>query len=197
MLLIIDMTNGKQVKYLKMLEFYIKKSKIDYSLISNIDNICLIDYTKVKGVIISGSSLSLVTLDKHSINFLRKAIYPLILTNVPVLGICFGYQLLNYIFGGSINKMKQTEKCFKNIKINKNPLFINENNYKNLTVWLYHTDYINKLSHLFKIIAYDDNNNIMAFYNKKKKYFGVQFHPEASIDTHFILKNFLNICKIF
>ncbi len=195
MLLIIDMTTDKHVKYRNMLETYIKKKNINYSIISNIDNMCVINYSKVKGIIISGSSLSLTKLDQHTINFLRKAIYPLILTNVPVLGICFGYQLLNYIFGGNINKMKHTEKCFKNIIIKKNPLFINKNNKKNLNVWLHHTDYINDLSHLFKVIAYDNNNNIMAFYNNKHNYFGVQFHPEASIKTEFIINNFLHICK--
>ncbi len=194
MLLIIDMTINKKSKYLNMLMSYLDKIKIKYFVVSNLEDFLKLNYLKIKGLIISGSSLSLLQLNNEKLEILRKAIYPLILTDVPVLGICFGYQLLNYVFNGKINKLKYMEKCTKEISINNaNKLLKNPKN--KLRVWLHHKDYITELSRMFEAIAYD-NKYIMAFYNKQMQYYGVQFHPEAKSETLYIIKNFIKICKI-
>jgi GMP synthase (glutamine-hydrolysing) len=195
MILVIDMTINNYTSHLVMLKNYLENNNIKFNIISDIRQLCNFDYNKINGIIISGSSLSMIKLNEHKIDFLRKAIFPLILTKAPVLGICFGYQLLNYIFGGEIKKMKNTDNCNKIININNNHLLFKGKN-KTITVKVYHQDQISKLSNLFEIIAIDNNNNIMAISNKKHKFYGVQFHPEALQETYFIIDNFLKKCKI-
>jgi GMP synthase-like glutamine amidotransferase len=94
----------------------IQKTKT--KLICTLDDLDNIKLEKITGIIIVGSSLSLIKDNKIDETY-QKIIAPLILLNVPVLGICYGHEILNLLLGGTIKKMTHEENIIKNIFIKK------------------------------------------------------------------------------
>ncbi|TRZ48485.1 glutamine-hydrolyzing GMP synthase [bacterium] len=143
-----------------------------------------------KGLILSGGPASVT--DKKS-PYPDKGIFKL---GVPVLGICYGMQVIAEMLGG---KVKHT----KGRQYGKIELFINENRDLfaqlpgNFTCWASHGDYVSKVPAGFRASAHTMNAPVMAISNRQRKIYGVQFHPEV---THTekgnqILSNFLfKIC---
>ena len=170
----------------------IKKTK--FKLICKLADLHSINLQKVKGIIITGSSLSLVENNEIDETY-QKIMIPLILLNVPVLGICYGYEILNLLLGGTIEKMKHGEDITTNIFINKNSKIFKGYKKLKLEVKLHHYDQINKISKFLNLTSNDSKKNIMSFENEKNNIYGVQFHCEALESTHFIIDNFLDICK--
>ncbi len=139
-----------------------------------------------KGMILSGGPES-VTQKKSPRP--DKKIFKL---GIPILGICYGMQVIAEMLGGRVKHTKERE-------YGKAELFIDENRYLfnhlpgNFTCWASHGDYLTKAPPGFVISAHTLNSPIAAIANQKKKIFGVQFHPEV---THTekgnqILANFL------
>jgi GMP synthase (glutamine-hydrolysing) len=143
-----------------------------------------------KGLILSGGPASVT--DKKSPSP-DKGIFKL---GLPVLGICYGMQVIAQMLGG---KVKHT----KGRQYGKVELFTDENRDLfaqlpgNFTCWASHGDYVNKMPPGFKTSAHSMSAPIMAIANRQRKIYGVQFHPEV---THTekgnqILNNFLfKIC---
>lgn len=142
------------------------------------------------GIILSGGPKSVY--DKNS-----PSLDPRILElGIPVLGICYGLQLICKLSGGKVKPAKDREYGKANLKVvSKNVLF--ENVKKNSIVWMSHGDYLTKLPEGSKIIGTSEHSPICAVANNKKKIYGVQFHPEVN-HTHEgkkILSNFVHkIC---
>jgi GMP synthase (glutamine-hydrolysing) len=160
-----------------------------YSEIINFNKIKnLINEKKIKGIILSGGPL---TITKRKSENLNNDILNL---NLPILGICYGHQILAKKFNGKIKKSKTREfghaivKSYSKSSITKN--FFNKN--KSL-VWMSHQDIVYKLPHGFKKVAFTNNSKYAIITNEKKKYYGVQFHPEVSHTQNgkIIIKNFL------
>ncbi len=149
----------------------------------------------VKGIILSGGPLNVYQINKYT--FDKK-----ILNNKkPVLGICFGHQILSKLNGGRVMQSKFREFGLTNIlKKRESPLvknFFNKNN--NNKVWMSHADQVSKLPKNFNIVASSQNSKFAIIENKSKNYFGVQFHPEVTHTENGkkIIKNFIfSICKI-
>jgi len=149
----------------------------------------------VKGIILSGGPLNVYESNKFKFN--KKILY----LNIPVLGICFGHQIISKELGGKVKKSKYREFGLAEIKkINNSKLINNFFNKKNTNeVWMSHADQVSKLPNGFKVIASSQNSKFSIVENYKKKFYGVQFHPEV---THtkkgkILLKNFLFfICKV-
>ena len=116
-------------------------------------------------------------------------------TNLPILGICYGMQLLANEFAGKVDKTDKREYGNAELIINGNSLIFKNIPKKN-NVWMSHGDKIINLPTDFKIIAKTDNSFCAAF--EKNNIFGVQFHPEVD-NTKYgnqILSNFaIEICK--
>ena len=122
--------------------------------------------------------------------------------NIPILGICYGHQLICKYLGGSVITSKKREfgKAFIKVK-NKSKIFegIYKKN-KNYQVWMSHGDKVNKLPKSFKIIASTLNARFAAIANEDKKIYGLQFHPEVihTLDGDKIIRNFVKkiaLCK--
>jgi len=148
----------------------------------------------IKGIVLSGGPLTTtnknsVSLDNHILNF-----------NLPVLGICYGHQILAKKFGGKI-KISQTREFGHAIVKSKlsSPITTNFFKGKNNSVWMSHQDIVYKIPHGFKKIASTNNSKFAIIANEKKKYYGIQFHPEVShtINGKILIQNFVfKICKI-
>lgn len=144
-----------------------------------------------KGLILSGGPMSVYDIGapKISSEFFKL--------NIPVLGICYGLQLVSKEYGGIVEPAEKREYGKANIIIEKDSVLL-KNVKNNSVVWMSHGDYITKLPEGFEVLAKTENSPICAITNEKEKIFGVQFHPEV-VHTEFgkeIIKNFLfDICQ--
>ncbi len=166
-----------------------------YSEIINFKNINkLKNNFTIKGVILSGGPLSIT--GKKSIRLSNI----LIKMNIPILGICYGHQILAKKFGGKI-KVSKNREFGKAILNNKANCILTKNFFRNKksSVWMSHQDIVQKLPKGFKTVASSQNSKFAIIANEKFKYYGVQFHPEVSHTKYgkTLIKNFLfKICKI-
>ncbi|NEZ46803.1 glutamine-hydrolyzing GMP synthase [Clostridium niameyense] len=117
---------------------------------------------------------------------------------VPILGICYGDQLMAYTLGGEVTSPDKREYGKTEVELDNNNLLFSEMKEKD-QCWMSHTDYISKVPAGFKIIATTDECPCAAMMNEEKNLYGVQFHPEVE-HTLFgkqLLKNFLfKICGL-
>ncbi len=149
----------------------------------------------IKGIVLSGGPLNVNQKNKFSFD---KKILKL---NIPILGICFGHQILSKLNGGTVKQSKHREFGLANIHKKKNSLLINKffNNKKTKKVWMSHADQVSKLPRNFKVIASSTNSKFAIVENNIKNYYGVQFHPEVTHteDGKKLISNFIFlICKI-
>lgn len=144
-----------------------------------------------KGIIFTGGPASV--LDPKA-PFCNKEIFNL---GVPVLGICYGMQLMGVMLGGSVEKADQREYGKVDIKVNtSSELFDGVEG--DTSCWMSHTFYVNKLPEGFENISTSGNCINTAMEHKEKKLYAVQFHPEVmhTPKGKDMLNNFLyKICK--
>lgn len=140
-----------------------------------------------RGLVLSGGPASVSEKKSPKID---KGIFKL---DVPILGICYGMQLIAHMFGGKIKQTKSRE-------FGRAELFIDDykdlftNLPSNLTCWMSHGDHISKLPKGFVSLAHTLNIPIASFADKKRRIFGLQFHPEVAHTSRGenILSNFLH-----
>ena len=150
--------------------------------------------SNIKGIILSGGPLSVYQLNN---DLFDKKILSL---GIPILGICFGHQILSKFNGGKVKQSKHREFGLANIyKKNESKLIKNFFNKRTKKVWMSHADQVSKLPKNFKVIASSENSKLAIVENRLTKLFGVQFHPEVTHteDGKKIFSNFIFlICKI-
>ena len=154
----------------------------------NIDN-------SIKGIILSGGPLNVYQINKYS--FDKRIIE----NQIPVLGMCFGHQILSKINGGRVKQSKYREFGLANIRKKRESILTkNFFNKKNINkVWMSHADQVSKLPKNFNVIASSQNSKFAIIENKKKNFYGVQFHPEVTHTENGkkLINNFIFlICKI-
>ena len=145
-----------------------------------------------KGIIFTGGPNSVYGEDTPQI---EKEVFEL---GVPVLGICYGQQLMSHLLGGRVDTAPVREYGKSHVNLdNSSKLF--KGIEKEEVCWMSHTDYVAEAPAGFKIIAHTDVCPVAAIANEEKKLYGVQFHPEVE-HTPFgkdMLRNFLlNICDL-
>lgn len=97
---------------------------------------------------------------------------------IPILGICYGAQLMGYVLGGSVARATHREYGKKLLSVNtQNPLFKSVK--QNTVCWMSHTYFLNSLPAGFTITASTDTCPAAAIANTEAKLYGVQFHPEV------------------
>jgi len=148
-----------------------------------------------RGIILSGGPLNVYQNNKF--NFDKK----ILKLGLPVLGICFGHQILSKELGGRVKKSNQREFGLATINKVSNSIltkdFFNKKNVSN--VWMSHADQVSKMPAGFKIVASSINSKLTIIENSKNNFYGVQFHPEVThtIKGKILLRNFLFlICKM-
>ena len=144
-----------------------------------------------KGIILSGGPASVYAADAPISD---KRIFSL---GVPVLGICYGLQLMAFQLGGEVDRAGKREFGRARLIVDsENGIFSGVT--KSTEVWMSHGDALTKLPAGFEPIAHSDNAPICAIRNQEKKIYGVQFHPEVvhTKEGKKILSNFLfEICR--
>ena len=116
---------------------------------------------------------------------------------IPVLGICYGMQLITHMLDGKVSPADDREYGRAQLKVKEYSHLLNGVK-NNSTVWMSHGDRIDKLPTGFKTTAFTDNSPIAAIENSITKIYGLQFHPEVVHTSEGIklLDNFIfNICK--
>lgn len=156
---------------------------------SDIDN--EIEKENIGAIIISGGPCSVDENEKF-IEIVKK-ILEKTRKGIPVLGICFGHQLIAYVMGGKVEKRFKSE--FGETKINvltRDVLFEGVPNI--FTAWMSHNDTVTSLPDELVVLAVSENNVIASYRHKELPIYGVQFHPEVTHTEYGldILRNFLS-----
>ena len=143
------------------------------------------------GIIFTGGPNSVYEENSPQI---EKEIFEL---NIPVLGMCYGMQLISKDFGGVVEKAKNREFGKTNAKItNTSPILKNMSD--DSIVWMSHTDFVSQKPQGFEIIQVTDSCPVAAIANEDKKIYAVQYHPEVNhtVEGKILIRNFLyEICK--
>lgn len=98
---------------------------------------------------------------------------------IPVLGICYGLQLMSMLLGGTVKKGITREYGETLVDISNDSLIFEKLPKKNICL-MSHTDLVDNLPEGFKITAKSSNCPIVAIENEDKKLYGIQFHPEVN-----------------
>lgn len=146
----------------------------------------------IKGIVLSGGPSSIY--DKNA----PKLSSDILEQKIPILGICYGEQFIASLAGAKVTPSSQREYGHADLEIlDKEDLFFDIQD-NNISVWMSHGDRIENLPSGFEAIGKTKNACFAAIADKKRKIYGVQFHPEV---THTklgkeILSNFLfRICE--
>ena len=147
---------------------------------------------KPRGIILSGGP--------HSIYDRGAPVSPAELFDlgVPVLGICYGLQLIAYQLGGEVDRAARREYGQAKLVIDDDTdLFagLRQEEGGGTTVWMSHGDHLTQIPRGFTAIGHTDNAPICAIRDQRRKIFGVQFHPEVvhTPKGRDILRNFLYV----
>ncbi|VDN48732.1 GMP synthetase [Petrocella atlantisensis] len=143
-----------------------------------------------KGIIFTGGPS--VVFEENA-PLIDKAIFD---AGIPILGICYGSQLMGYLLGGSVARADSREYGKTDLTVDKSdPLF--EGVDVSSVAWMSHTYYVSSPPSDFRITASTDTCPVAGMSNESKKLYAVQFHPEVNHTPEGtkMLKNFLvNIC---
>jgi len=145
-----------------------------------------------KGIILSGSPASV---HDRGAPFINPGVLK---SGLPILGICYGMQLICHLLGGEVEKSREREFGKAHLIIDDPPdLLQGLNNLGHIQVWMSHGDRVKALPQHFTSIAHSKNSPIAAIRSNKQPLFGVQFHPEVihTPQGKQIIENFLyRIC---
>ena len=144
----------------------------------------------LKGIILSGGAASVY--DETA----PKCDHRIFELGVPILGICYGHQLIAYMNGGNVTYGESGEYGVTELRV-----LTTSKLFKGLSpiekVWMNHRDVVKELPPDFKVVAVTDSSPVAAFENDTHKLYGVQFHPEVTHTPNGgkLLANFVfNIC---
>jgi len=144
----------------------------------------------IKGLILSGGPLSVYEknapiCDQEILNL-----------NMPVLGLCYGHQLIAYIYGGNVTPSEKKEFGVTYALIDK-PQGVLRGLGRSERVWMSHSDTVFMLPKEFDVLAHTENSPVAAFKHKEKPIYGLQWHPEVvhTENGMKMLRNFiLEVC---
>ena len=179
-------------QYTQLIARRLREEGIYSEIVPYFDGLKVAKEKKPKGIIFSGGPASVYEKDAYRVD---KEIYNL---NIPILGICYGMQLITVDFKGEVIRADHHE-------YGKAELFIDDPHklFKDVSnptiVWMSHSDRVEKLPNGFKRIAHTQNAPYAAIVNEEKEIYAIQFHPEVthSVEGSKILKNFAReVCGV-
>ncbi len=144
-----------------------------------------------KGIIFSGGPMSVYDDGAPDIN------EQILKLKIPMLGICYGLQIITKNFGGSIEQANDREYGKSILRVMDDTDILRKVDSASV-VWMSHGDYITQLPTGFKIVGESDHSPVCAISNSSKRIYGLQFHPEVAHteEGKKIIHNFLfDICN--
>lgn len=177
-------------QYTQLIARRIRELKVYSEIIPCTASFSEIEERKPQGIILSGGPASVFEKDAPSI---EKRIFNL---GIPILGICYGMQLITHLLGGKVSKAKKREYGKAILKIDDNSTLFSDVK-DNSVVWMSHGDKIIEMPKGFHRIAHTENSPYAAIADFQRKIFALQFHPEVAHteEGKKILSNFIfKIC---
>ncbi|MBD3388023.1 MAG: glutamine-hydrolyzing GMP synthase [Candidatus Altiarchaeales archaeon] len=143
----------------------------------------------LKGVILSGGAASVYDDESPQCS---EGLFEL---ELPMLGICYGHQLIAHHTGGKVKSGDAGEYGLTELTIKDSGKLL-EGLKKKTRVWMNHKDIVEKLPEGYSVLASTDHSPVAAYANDKRKIYGVQFHPEVTHteDGMKVLENFIALC---
>lgn len=178
-------------QYTQLIARKIREQKVHSIILPFSTSIEKIKLVNPKGIILSGGPTSVYDDNSPQI---ERGVFEL---NIPVLGICYGMQLIAKNFNGKVTPAENREYGKAEIQILKNSKLFNKVE-NNSIVWMSHGDYISDIPTSFNIDARTENSPICALSNIEEKIYALQFHPEVyhTKGGKQIISNFLfDICN--
>ncbi len=179
-------------QYTQLIARRIREANIYSEIHSHEFNLESIKEFNPSGIILSGGPMSVYDDGAPQIN---SEIFEL---GIPILGVCYGLQLIANNFSGKVEPADDREYGKANIEINSDTKILSDVK-NNSVVWMSHGDLITKIPEGFKVNATTDNTPICVLSDEERKIYGLQFHPEVAHteEGKTIINNFLfNICNI-
>ncbi|MBS7647935.1 MAG: glutamine-hydrolyzing GMP synthase [Candidatus Bathyarchaeia archaeon] len=152
---------------------------------------CLSEKFNVKGLVLSGGPLSVF--DSGGPKPDREVLE----LGLPVLGLCYGHQLLAYMAGGQVGPAKRKEYGATYVTVDK-PVGVLKGLNKREKVWMSHGDTVFAVPDEYEVLAHTENCPVAAFRHKVKPIYGLQWHPEVAHTEKGMqmLRNFLfEVCR--
>lgn len=187
MIIIVDF--GSQTTHL--IGRKIREFGIEISIVEPEEAISTIKKTKPQGIVLSGGPASVYGKGAPTIS---KEIFSF---NIPILGICYGWQLISYLLGGKVI-LGHKEYGPAHLQITKqNPIYYPQK--KSYTVWMSHGDTVKNIPEGFEI--YGNTEDVKAAFvgDSKKNIYGLHFHPEiehSECGKEFLKGFLINVCKL-
>ena len=144
-----------------------------------------------KGIILTGGPNSCYEVDSPTY---KKELFEL---GIPVLGLCYGAQLMMHVLGGKVELSDVKEYGKTEVLVDKKDSKIFENVSEKTICWMSHTDYISKLAPGFEVTAHTANCPVAAAEDVEHGLYAIQYHPEVlhSVEGTKMLSNFvLGVC---
>ena len=191
--LLIDNTKNSKDEFTNILHYKLLQLLGESGVIrcSNAtDVVSEINRGNLQAAILSGSSLNLS--EPNRIELVRKSITSLLRLKIPILGICFGMQLICTVYGGAVERMVQPVKGEETIFVSEDSVLLGGGT-SNLKVTLSHGDRVTEVPQDFKTFSRSSSGATMIVECIKYNRFGVQFHPEKLPDGEetCVISNFL------
>ncbi|MFT6378103.1 MAG: GMP synthase (glutamine-hydrolyzing), partial [bacterium] len=146
----------------------------------------------VVGLILSGGPASVLGDDAPAfdVDWLQ--------TGLPLLGICYGMQLITHTFGGTVGRGVSREYGRSTVLLEDSPGRLFDGADAEFTAWMSHGDHVETPPDGFRVIARSDSGVVAAIASQDERVFGLQFHPEV---THSqggaeLIQRFLSVCGV-
>ncbi len=177
-------------QYTQLIARRVREQKVYSEIVSYQTGAEQIRAINPKGIILSGGPASIYN-DRAPLP--DREIFEL---NIPILGICYGLQIIGQFFGGEVDRSVRREFGYAKLSIDDHrDLFHGIG--QSLDVWMSHGDHLTVIPSDFERLGHTENAPYAVIGNRKRKTFGVQFHPEVvhTAQGHIMIKNFLfRIC---
>lgn len=177
-------------QYSQLIARRVREFGVYCELLPNFTDMEKLSDPEVKGIIFTGGPSSVYA---ENAPVCDKAVFEL---NVPILGICYGHQLMAQHYNGEVGSLGVSEYGGVSMKVDCGKVLFSGVDEES-TIWMNHNDSVTKLPDGFVCTAETKNCPCAAMENEEKKRYGIQFHPEVrhSVFGNDILKNFvIKIC---
>ncbi|MFM7447142.1 MAG: glutamine-hydrolyzing GMP synthase [Leptolyngbyaceae cyanobacterium] len=178
-------------KYSELIARRIRETQVYSEVLSYRTSVDQLRALSPKGIILSGGPNSVYDVGAPHCD---SDIWQL---GIPVLGVCYGMQLMVQQLGGEVERAERGEYGKASLTID-DPTDLLTNVEEGTTMWMSHSDSVTRMPEGFELLAHTDNTACAAIADHKKKLYGVQFHPEVvhSLGGLALIRNFVyHICE--